>query len=73
MRPHMVTVVAMSTNLLKPAEVGTRLGLSRATVYRLIASGQLATVHVGDRRATRLEESEVEAYIERNREGRRSA
>jgi excisionase family DNA binding protein len=57
----------MATNLLRPAEVGQRLGLSKATVYRLIAARELTTVHVGNRRATRIEESEVDAYIARNR------
>ena len=63
----------MSSQVLKPAEVGARLGLSRATVYRLIAAGEFATVAVGARGATRIEESEVSAYIERSRTGRRSA
>lgn len=63
----------MSTALLKPAEAGQRLGLSRATIYRLIASGEFATVHVGERKATRIEESELTAYIERQRTERRSA
>ena len=63
----------MATNLLRPAEVGERLGLSRATVYRLIAEGEFPTVHVGERKATRIEESSVDAYIERNRHARATA
>lgn len=63
----------MSTKVLKPAEVGERLGLSRATIYRLIAAGEFATVAVGARGVTRIEESEVAAYIARSRTERRSA
>ena len=63
----------MPQNLLKPAEVGERLGLSRWTVYRLIDAGELPTVHVGKRQATRIEESSVDAYIERNRHARATA
>lgn len=61
------------SNLLKPAEVGARLGLTRATIYRLIAAGEFATVHVGARRATRIEEAEVDSYIDRQRASRRTA
>lgn len=63
----------MATNLLRPAEVGQRLGLSRATVYRLIAEGEFPTVHVGQRKATRIEEPAVDAYIERHRVTRETA
>jgi predicted DNA-binding transcriptional regulator AlpA len=63
----------MSTNLLKPADVGLRLGLSRASIYRLISAGEFNTVPVGARGATRIEESEVAAYIDRKRTERRTA
>lgn len=54
--------------LLRPAEAAAQLGVSKATVYRLIASGDIGeTVHVGTRRATRIEQSALDAYIERNR------
>ena len=73
MRLYAATFGAMSTHLLKPAEVGARLGVSRATIYRLIAEGEFNTVHVGARKATRIEESELDAYAERQRTNRRSA
>lgn len=60
------------TNLLKPAEAAEMLRLSRATVYRLIATGELPTVHVGARQATRIEESAIAAYVTRNRRERKA-
>lgn len=63
----------MATNLLRPSEVGKMLGLSRATIYRLIADGEFPTVHVGQRKATRIEEASVDAYVERHRTERASA
>lgn len=55
------------TTLLKPAEAGAELRVSRATIYRLIASGDLAAVHVGMRRSTRIERTALNDYIARNR------
>ena len=43
-----------------------------ATVYRLIATGELPTVHVGARQATRIEESAIAAYVTRNRRERKA-
>ena len=63
----------MAANLLRPSEVGQILGLSRATVYRLIAEGEFPTVHVGQRKATRIEESAVDAYVQRHRTDRVTA
>lgn len=48
---------------MKPAEVAHQLRVSRATVYRLIANGEIKVVHVGKRRATRIEQSALEAYL----------
>lgn len=62
----------MTNKLLKIPEVGERLGLNRSTVYRLIDAGAFPTVHVGARQATRVEESELDAYIERNRRERKA-
>jgi excisionase family DNA binding protein len=64
---HVTTVDGMNTALLKPAEVASELRLSRATIYRLIASGDLPTVHVGARKATRVEASALADYIAKNR------
>jgi excisionase family DNA binding protein len=60
----------MDTALLRLTEVADQLRVSRATVYRLIASGDLAAVHVGKRRLTRVERSALDAYIERLRRER---
>ena len=71
------TVLAVMTNtpdttpqLLRPAEVADYLRVSRSTVYRLIASGELGTVHVGARRAARITREALDAYIAKNMEVR---
>lgn len=53
----------MSTSLLTPERVAEHLRCSPRTVYRLIASGRLAVVHVGERRAVRVRISELNRYI----------
>jgi excisionase family DNA binding protein len=40
-----------------------RLGVSRATVYRLVHAGELAAVRVGER-STRIADSELDRYID---------
>ena len=54
------------TVLLRIAEAGAELRVSKATVYRLIASGDLPVVHVGARRASRIRRDDLAAYIARN-------
>jgi excisionase family DNA binding protein len=57
----------MPEKLLKINEVAERLTVHRATVYKLVAAGQLAPpVKLGERVA-RWRESDVEACIEENR------
>ena len=51
--------------LLTAADVAERLQLGRSTVYRLVADGDLAALHIG--RAVRFEPEEVEAFIARKR------
>jgi excisionase family DNA binding protein len=41
------------------------LGVSRATVYALMHSGQLVPIRVGER--SRFDPADVRGYIERNR------
>jgi excisionase family DNA binding protein len=57
----------MSTNTeqrwLKVAEVADRLRVSKMTVYRLIAAGELRSARVG--RSYRLSEHDVDAYLRR--------
>lgn len=54
-------------------EAAARLGVSRATVYRLIAVGELATVTIKTKRAqggpgvTRIPSSAIDAYINRHK------
>ncbi len=52
-----------STRLLKPNEVAAQLRLSRASVYRLIASGVLPSVQVGRSQYTRVSSVDLDAYI----------
>jgi excisionase family DNA binding protein len=50
--------------LLGVAEVSRMLGVSRATVYRLVGSGDLPVVKIGDR--TLFRPSDLEALIARS-------
>jgi excisionase family DNA binding protein len=52
--------------LLSVNEVAALLGISRPTVYRLARRGDLASYRVGER--LRFRPTEIEAYLERNRE-----
>lgn len=47
-------------------EAADVLGITRATVYRLLRTGELQSVRVGKRRKFRPED--LDAYLERNRE-----
>jgi excisionase family DNA binding protein len=47
--------------LLKLPEVMERTGLSKASVYRVINSGQLKTVKIG--RSVRISETELSRFI----------
>ena len=49
--------------MLSVAEVAAVLGCGRDTVYALLASGQLASVRVGER-LRRIRRPDLEAYIE---------
>jgi len=50
--------------LLRIAEAAARLGLSRTSVYDLIAAGHLPSVHL-DVGGTRVREDDLAAYVER--------
>lgn len=50
--------------LLTVREACERLALSKAKVYRLLAEGELASVHIGKSR--RIPASELEAFIARH-------
>jgi excisionase family DNA binding protein len=61
------------TALLKPAEAAEQLRVSRSTIYRLIETGQLPSVHVGERRAVRIPREAIAAYIRANTAERQAA
>jgi excisionase family DNA binding protein len=52
---------------LKIDEVAAQLRLSRPTVYRLINSGKLASVHVGLAGFTRVSQADLDDYVARTR------
>lgn len=49
--------------LLTVPEAAALLAIGRTTLYELVATGQLATVHIG--RAVRIPRAELEAFISR--------
>ncbi len=49
-----------------PKELQRRLGCGRTTIYHLIATRQLPAVRIG--RALRVQEEDLRAFIERNRQ-----
>jgi excisionase family DNA binding protein len=51
--------------LLTIADVAQVLGISRGSVYRLMRSGELPAIRVGER--ARFEPTDVRAYLERHR------
>ena len=54
--------------LLSPADVAARLGLSRAHIYTLAAAGNIRSIKFG--RAVRFDPKDVERFIrEHRREG----
>ena len=65
------TAAAEGQSLLRIPEAAARLGVSRATVYRLIDSGELERVTVRTERTvktagrTRIPSAAIDAYIER--------
>jgi len=53
--------------LLRVPAAAELLGVSRSTMYELIAAGAIQTVHIG--RACRVPRAEVEQYVEQLRRG----
>ena len=51
------------TSLLTIAELAQLLGIGRTTVYRLVKTGELRAVRVGER--LRFRPEDVNAYLER--------
>jgi predicted DNA-binding transcriptional regulator AlpA len=61
-----------SRRLLTSAETREQLGIGTTKFYLLVASGELAVVRIpsptGKRQELRIEQSEIDAFIARNRE-----
>ena len=55
----------MSERILRLRDVMSRTGLSRSTVYELVAAGELQKPIAIGRRSVGWIESEVDAYIQR--------
>jgi excisionase family DNA binding protein len=68
MGKRLATTVDRPRALLSLAEAQAALGVSRATIFRLLASGELACVKVGSR--TLIEPEELAGFISRGRERR---
>lgn len=51
--------------LLRPEEIAYRLGLSRVTIYKLIASGELPSVVIG--KSKRVRAPDLEHFIDARR------
>ena len=51
----------MDQLLLRPTEAAARLGVSRSTLYRLLAAGVLTSVHIGS--ARRISTQALNAYV----------
>jgi putative molybdopterin biosynthesis protein len=55
----------MSTPLMKPKEVSTRLGISPSKAYDLMTKGRIPTVRIDG--SIRVEEKDLEEYIKNNK------
>lgn len=51
--------------LLRPEEAAAILGLGRSTIYELVRTGELPTVHIG--RTTRIPARDLQSWIEQRR------
>jgi excisionase family DNA binding protein len=55
--------------LLRPAEVGEVLGISRSRVYELLASGEIPAVEVGNPRTKRIPLAALRSWVEKRQTG----
>lgn len=51
--------------LLPTREAAAYLGIGRATLYKLIGSGDMPTVHIGSR--TLIDQQDLDVYIDRQK------
>jgi excisionase family DNA binding protein len=56
---------AMARRFLQLADVSEILNISAAQTYALVRSGELPAIKIGGRGQWRVEEAELEAYIQR--------
>lgn len=61
-------LIPMARRFLTLADVTEVLNISAAQAYALVRSGDLPAIQVGGRGQWRIEESELDAYIEREYE-----
>jgi excisionase family DNA binding protein len=52
--------------LVSTAEAAQRLGIGRTLLWRLLQTGELPSMHIGDRRLIAV--ADLEAFVERQRE-----
>jgi excisionase family DNA binding protein len=52
--------------LLSPAEVAERLGVTRQTIYRKIHSGQMPALRLGDDGPLRVDAAELDEWLAAN-------
>jgi excisionase family DNA binding protein len=71
---ELVAAARPTPRLLTIAEAAGQLGVDRRTVYDLVHKGDIATIQIppriasrGERHARRIEQAEIDAFIERNR------
>lgn len=55
----------MAARFIPLADVAEMLSISTSQAYALVRSGDLRAIQVGGRKQWRVEQSELEAYIER--------
>ena len=63
--PPGATIGGMPARFLPLADVAELLSISASQAYALVRSGELRAIKVGGRGQWRVEESELEAYIQR--------
>jgi excisionase family DNA binding protein len=67
--PRKPSTPATRPRLLRIDEAAEELQLSRTTVYRLINSGRLPSIHVGNAGFARISPDDLDAYMRAHRIG----
>ena len=66
--PETASVRSVGAKLLTVRQVAQVLALGRTTIYQLIATGELETIHVG--RSCRIAADTLDDFVSRRRNGR---